>query len=264
MGKWYIKHRKVMLITFGCILTVLMIYFRVYLKLSYFIVIPCALFLLFLAVLYVNIAAFLLMKKAIQQLKDSCDPYPLLEAATCLSKMSKSFRGRNMLRLNKSAALISLGRAYEAISELNDSDIIIGLPLEFKAVYYNNLGCAYIVIGQADKGERLIDKAVAIITDIKNEKIKHEFYYVAQMNYALIKYINNEFKEYEEIIGDIEKTGICLKNTIDISLLLAKIYIKTNRIAEVKEKLQYVIDKGNKLYAVDEAKELLEQIEHTS
>ncbi|MBQ4562965.1 MAG: hypothetical protein IJA58_00630, partial [Lachnospiraceae bacterium] len=51
-----------------------------------------------------------------------------------------------------------------------------------------------------------------------------------------------------------------LKEEVSVSLLQAKAYLKLGDMEKAREKLDYVIKKGNKLYAVTEAKQLMETI----
>ena len=82
----------------------------------------------------------------------------------------------------------------------------------------------------------------------------------SRFNEASILMINEKFKEAEELLQLPLEVNDTMLNKINDEFLLAQIYIKTDRIAQAKEKLEFVIQNGNKLYHVQKAKALLETL----
>ena len=193
-------------------------------------------------------------------LQKKCDPYTY---ASRLLKAKGRYYNRRNKNINHQVAMeINLAAAYDwqgvfdrAIDMLNDIDID-GKPYlpGIRAIYYNNLFSCLIDAGRLDEAKSLFE----------NKK----YFMVAPMSRnntdsAASPFITYDyyFGNKEKAIGlleDLYKRTIPLCNRLSILFLLAEDDIEQRRTDRARERLQEIIDKGNRLFLVDKAKELLE------
>lgn len=70
-------------------------------------------------------------------------------------------------------------------------------------------------------------------------------------------YRQQEYHQVVDLLGSVKTRHLC--EEIDVCLLQAKAYLQLGEVEIARKKLEFVIEKGNKLYAVTEAKQLMEK-----
>lgn len=214
--------------------------------------------LLFLAIYrYTVICPLKLLRKARAELEDRCDPYPLLqEAETLLSYPHKKGMELSML-IDRGVALCMLGdhqAVYELLTAIDIDQYTQAPAAQF--VYYNNLlGCCFD-LEKYEQAEQLISKTMQLYADIEDEKQKHDLEHAVYSIKVSEHMLRQEYTLAIEILNGMKPTS--LRSEVDDALLCAKAYLALGETERAKEKLRFVAARGNKLYCVTEARQLLE------
>ena len=198
-----------------------------------------------------------LLDKPAKAFDEICDPVSYYEIITTLLSYKPKTNQKNLLLINYSSALCGMGeyeKAFEILKEIN-IDLIINLDV--KLVYYYNLAVLCDRLGKTDEAVIWYQKVIDIYNAFKESKTKNRYTSSCDTAIAKIAVIGGEYERALEIFEKINAS--CKREKVGISLSSAKLYLKLNNIEKAKEKLNYVIVNGNKLYAVTEAKQLLEK-----
>lgn len=272
MSRWIIKHAKPLFIglftTFCIIGAVLLGCF------GWDIVAVFLLTFIFFMIIYVFYFYLIneLLKKGIESCEQRCDPEGFLKITEEL--LSYGVKGwiRQVVLIDYYDALRWSGqyeRTYELLKAVN-IDKEAGTDSSTKVVYYYNLTDICTQVGKYDEANIWYDKMQQIYGDIKNEKIKQMYEHIVICGQAYDYYRKGQYAqtvqtvcELSAILTAMDKSGNgkvkkCM--LVDNSLLLAKCYMELGELDKAKECLEYVIDNGNKLYVVVEAKEILAKI----
>ena len=204
------------------------------------------------------------IKNAIQLLNEQCDPFPLFEAVEQkLPSVKPSSRQQRFL-INKAVALRHFGRfddAFSILSGINIDKYSATLPL-IKIVYYNNLADILIIKGDYFQANIWYLKMLQMINDFKaNEKQKKILNETSILVQAELLTAGGNFAQAENLIGGLPESTLSNMQRISKHMLYAKLLVKQNRPDEAKQCLQYVIAYGNKLYAVLQAREMLNSLD---
>ena len=214
--------------------------------------------LLFLGVVFVLLQVREM--KMINALNNECDPYKfkklvLRKQKRCSSKRKQKFAVN--FAVNLSLAEFCTGNAKKAIEILENIDVkVYPTKRHILALYYNNLFAYYLHSEDREKAKEIFDIHKYDMLYARSEKTVHS--------------ICETFATYEINFGNKE-IGIATMNKLleraintpsklDILLSLAKIDVENNELQAAKDKLNAVINEGNKLHFVDIAKELLAKI----
>jgi len=213
-----------------------------------------------ITLVYVIFSASLILQKAIKKLDDECDPYPLYEATSELLTYKNSAIIKRIILINYALALRACGEYEKNLDILKslDAEKVAELIPEHQVLYYNNLMDAHGKLEQYAEAQNVYSKMMSIYQNITEEKILKTLESVIQS--AEIFHIYCE-KDYEKVILLLKDTGdSCKKNKMDSAMLYAKAAIAVGDVNIAKEKLQYVIKNGNKLYVVKEAQQILSKL----
>ncbi len=257
MNRWVSKHKTAGFLLLALILCGLYTFVFISLQMPPLLILFLNLLLVVVAYLYSQGCYAQIVNKAIKTLNEQCDPYPLLEeTATFLSHSNKEYH-RQMLTINHCAALIEIGqfqKAYQLMSAINIDQCKEMVPL-YKAVYYQNLFTICDELGQEEAAKIWLSKGNQLYSSIKPSAAKKKL----EVNIVLNNVHYN--KEYDQALESLQALPIPhLLAGVGIAMESARIYLAKGDLPKAKEALCFVVEKGNKLHIVEEAKTLLEQI----
>lgn len=193
--------------------------------------------------------------------REKCDPYPLYDIASYL--VDHKILGWNLhvqMIMNKCVALNGMGRyaeSLEILKSITDKDLNAITHLA-KATYYNNMMSTYIYLNDVENAELWLANTNLEFDNLRNSK-KLKLENALKMNTAEIYLLKGNYNRVGEIIGDIKPQH--LASDLEFRLLRAKYNIHMDKLSEARSDLEYIVAKGNKLYIVEKAKNLLAEIE---
>jgi len=214
-----------------------------------------------LGLLYVNSALNVLMFDAAKSIDEKCDPYPMIEESEFLLKCKLSDFNRQLVSMNYCVALHTIGefdKVFAILSDINIDKSASMLPV-YKFVYYNNLFSVCLKLDKHEAADIWYDKMCKIYGDMKENKQKRNLLVTMDVATAEKIFKNGDFVKTIQIINSTVPSNLYM--TVTNSLLCAKAYLELGEKEKAAEKLRFVIDSGNKLYVVSEAKELLKKCE---
>ncbi len=260
MYRWCAKNSRLVMFLWIIPATLIFSMIFIYYELPILPVVLFYLIMCFTGWMFVSSCARQLLIKALNALNDECDPYPLLKEAENHMSYAYSQSNKQVLLIDYCCALSEIGEYKENLEKLES--IIIDkytstLPIT-KAIYYNNLAAAYLNLNVLEKAELCINKAKQLYDELKNVKQKNMLSSSIQSNIANLAYHRQDYNKSIEILDNIQTKN--LRDSVYIALSYAEIYIVQDKIEEAKLKLQFVIENGNKLIAVQRAKDLLAKI----
>ena len=238
----------------------------VYTALFVFIKMPVWLIIIFniafvvITYVYVIFNTSIIMQKAVKKLEDECDPYPLYAATSELLTYKNTKLVHMVILINHALALREQGEFEKNLNLLKeaDKDIIAEMIPEHQVLYYNNLMDAYGKLEMYADAQDAYSKMKSLYEKITDEKQLKTLEHTMQS--AEVFHIYCE-KDYEKVISRLEQSeDSCKKNKMDSAMLYAKATIEVGKVHSAREKLQYVIENGNKLYVVKEAQQILNKL----
>ena len=203
-------------------------------------------------------ASGMLIDLALKELNDRCDPIPLLREAETQLTYQNNEAQKVMLSMSRGAALALLGEMqhyYDILTSINiDKSPSILLPTKFS--YYSDLSSLCIDLGDMEQAKIWNAKARVLYEDIKEETKES-----CRFNYEMLQadqfLLNEEFHKAYEVARTLQAKTLLTK--VEKAFFCSKLQLKLGDLEGAKVSLQFVITYGNKLYFVQEAKELMEQ-----
>ena len=213
-----------------------------------------------LILLLINTRSYKYWMTFMTTLEAGCDPYPLLEETEYMISKAKKGLPYFQVTLNYSTALMATGQYKKALSVLQGLDFtkIPTLPHHNMFVYYNNLRTACAANKQWEQMEIYQSKAEASYACIKKQAFKKKLS-DPMSHYQISQYIQEKkYDEAEEALSAfIPKRG---REAVMTAMTLTVIHIGRGETEQAKEQLRYIIENGNKLYVVTEARQMLETL----
>ena len=208
--------------------------------------------------LTVNYMPDKLMRQPLEQLEQHCDPYPFLaELELQIAKPREDFQGQ-MIRLNYAMALVHTGAHEQALQVLEDIN-----PDRFsnpfaRFIYCNNLCDVMTRLDRFQEAEIWYNKTSKIYQDLPNNRLKQRLARTMDMNEIEALYREGDYAFALRKLSRIPCPT--QRSVMEAALLAARCNLALAEYDKAKEKLQYVIDHGNRLHCVAIAKALLDQI----
>ncbi len=201
-----------------------------------------------------------LTQEPTEQLQQHCDPYPLLEELERQCGWNLNGWQGQLVRIDYATALQNCGEYRKAgqILENINIDKFPGTTLAFKYIYYHNLANVLYRLDRREEGRIWYKKSLQIYGDIPNGKVRQPLVFPHDMMEA--KFLHYEGNHAEALQKVAWLKCPHMHSLLCAAMLAAKCHIALEEPEKAREKLQYVIDKGNKLHMVEEAKELLETL----
>ena len=215
----------------------------------------------FLAGRVISIAPVKLMEEPTAIFEQECDPYPLLEGME--QQMSRNEVGpqRQLTEMNYALALRQVGQNQKSaqILEQINIDRFPGTSPYTRFIYYNNLADVLYSLGRNQEAHIWHRKSMQIYNDLPENKVKNQFTQTVQLSEAEVLYHEGDYDKSLRKAAWIKCKS--KRQLLDAALLAAKCHIALEEPEKAREKLQYVLDNGNKLHIVEEARQLLGTLE---
>lgn len=214
----------------------------------------------FFAGRFIAMAPAKLLQEPIEIMDQQCDPYPLLEEIERqMGRKDNSAQGQ-LTELNYAMALRTVGEDQKAagILESINIDRFPSTSPYSKFVYYNNLSDVLFAVGRNTEAVIWHRKAMQIFDDLPENKMKQQLAETSQISRSEVLYHQGEYEDALRKAAWIKCRS--QRQLLDVALLAAKCHMALEEPEKAREKLQYVMDHGNKLHIVEEAKQLLASI----
>lgn len=198
-------------------------------------------------------------------IEEDCDPQSIIDEMAELLKKRFVLNYKKRLSNNDSQICfvikiichINAGEYDEASEELSNIDIKILCKYPKWAIkFYLALSDIELENNDVEKAKKYLNEALSIIR-IKKKTIRYNLNEVALLK-AKTRIKESDYIKAEQYLNGIGNDCTTLE-LIKKSYLLALVYIQNRRTIEAREKLDFVIDIGNKLCYAEQAKELVNQ-----
>lgn len=209
-----------------------------------------------------RVESTLRMKRMINILYNECNPEKYVDV------INKHLNKRLIVEAHLVLFLIMLDTGYQAMDNYETSDMILERIKRnprylnrnvYKVAYLNNLVASYLKKGDMEKAE---SELVKIRTDLLNLKMTKKDKEKLSNGFCINKIIfdmcnGGVWDKAEETFNKRLINASNMLERVYANLYLAQIHIKNGNIEKAKEACEQVIKYGNKLHAVQTAKELL-------
>ena len=207
--------------------------------------------------LFVNTMPERLMKEPLEILEQQCDPYPLLAEMERQLPLCKEDLQGQLTRINYAMALSQTGQYETALQILEaiDIDRFPGTSPVVRYVYCNHLCDLLTRLDRFPEADGWYHRAQQIYEQIPGSRLKQRMEYNVTMNDIEALYREGDYASALRRLSRLScKTQ---RSLMSAALLAARCNLKQEEYEKAREKLQYIITNGNKLFAVEEAKQLL-------
>lgn len=201
-------------------------------------------------------------KKYINILDKELDPEKFIEITQNEDNRNKNKRYRNYMKLNLCAGYSSLGKVEEAYQNLKDIDLSKKSLFreQDKILYYYNEA---LLLQELDRKEEAIviykEKILQLKEKFKTNKELEGINPLIEFLNGILFYENDNTKMIE-ILSELLKKLSNKRQILVIKNLLANYKVKAGETEEARKLYEEVIENGNKLYIVEEAKEKLNKM----
>lgn len=201
-------------------------------------------------------------KKYINILDKELDPEKFIEITQNEYDRNKNRRYRNYMKLNLCAGYSSLGKVEEAYQNLKDIDLSKKslFRAQDKILYYYNE--VLLLHGLERKEEAIViyqEKVLKMMEKFKTKKGLDETNAMIKFLNGILFYENDTIKMIEILSKTLKKLSVKRQGLV-IKHLLANYKSKAGEMEEARKLYEEVIENGNKLYIVEEAKEKLNKL----
>ena len=217
---------------------------------------------IFLVLLMVNTGLWMYLYSNYMNILDNeLDPEKFIELTENEYNKNKNKKYRNYMKLNLSAGYSSAGKIETAYEKLKEVDLSKKLYRERnKILYYYNEALILNVLGKKEEATEIYNKELSEeIEKIEKRKKNSEIYNLVKALEGMLFHQNDNVKMIEILNEALKKTKT-KRQKLGFKYLLATYKEKAGEIQEAMELYKEVIENGNKLYIVQEAKEKLENI----
>lgn len=201
-------------------------------------------------------------KKYINILDKELDPEKFIEITQNEYNRNKNKRYRNYMKLNLCAGYSSLGKVEEAYQNLKDIDLSKKSLFreQDKILYYYNEA---LLLQELDRKEEAIviykEKILQLKEKFKTNKELEGINPLIEFLNGILFYENDNTKMIE-ILSELLKKLSNKRQILVIKNLLANYKVKAGETEEARKLYEEVVENGNKLYIVEEAKEKLNKM----
>ncbi|MDR1564246.1 MAG: hypothetical protein LBS74_04725 [Oscillospiraceae bacterium] len=200
--------------------------------------------------------------KAIKKLDANCDPYPLLETVNEQLTYVRLKSFVTVLQQYKGIALALTGQYAEALEIACKNNLEAKrTPIPTQIAYCIDLAALYTETGDYSSAALCFNKADQLLSLKLSPHVKSSCLIVYNLNFATYKIYTQQIGEASVLVDSINDSNFGVRSLVDLNLLKSRLLIAQNKPQEALPALRYVINNGNRLYAVTEARELLAGIE---
>ncbi len=207
-------------------------------------------------------------REALLALNGNCDPEPLLELAQeSLDQFDRRGKSRRVSllswRLNKSSALIALGRYEEALAELDSISAKLRERFqEAMLVCRNNRAAALGALGRVEEMEQEMAQIGQLLGEIRpNTGIFRASQTAIRFNQGVLLLLKEGGSlQAERLYKELLDEEASPRHQVIAHLGLARCALAQGEKEEARPHLRYVLNHGNKLAARQTAQELWDQL----
>ena len=247
-----LKHRNKSFVLISIILCVFVSLAFYFLKLPFWLTVIVNIILILTVYVFVTNCFLMLYKKPLAELNDNCDPYPILELTERVLTYDTPKELRNFYLIYYVSALSAVGEHQKALGVLN-SVKIDEIPLQsYKVVYYFNFMAILCRLRNYDEAKHLYPEFIKSLSETKNQKQQQSFAGIAAFAEIIKSVCDEEYDKALQLLGNYK----CENNRdkLSVAMYYAEVYLALNEKEKAKENLEYIIENGNKLYCVTEAR----------
>lgn len=224
-------------------------------------VVPIFLLEIFVFKLYKKLWLFL-YQKYMNILDEKLDPEKFIKITQNEYEKNKNKRYRNYMKLNLCGGYSSAGKVEEAYQNLKDIDLSKKSLFreQDKILYYYNE--ALLLHGLERKEEAIViykEKVLKMMEKFKTKKGIDETNAMIEFLNGILFYENDTTKMIEILSETLKKLSV-KRQVLVIKHLLANYKSKAGEMEEARKLYEEVVENGNKLYIVEEAKEKLNKL----
>ena len=258
MYRLLLKHRLISMIVIAAVLCGAVSPFLREIKSDAWIYAIFYIFFIVLAIGFVESSSDKLLRSAAKALHQSCDPTVLLNETEEQLKYVKKGITNQLILLNHAVALGYLGEYSKAFEILNDLDtdkyrLMFFYRAYIKMARSNNMAEICDELGDFESASQWHEKTLVFAKKLGMTGTKEII--LAGASESLRK------KDFVAALKALE--GFKDKNMLEkvcVSMIYAKAYIGLGEKEKAKEKLDFIVENGNKLHMVEQAKKMLENI----
>ena len=194
-------------------------------------------------------------------LDNELDPEKFIELTENEYNRNKNKKYRNYMKLNLVAGYSSSGKIETAYEKLKEVDLSKKLYRERnKILYYYNEALILNVLGKKEEATEIYNKELSEeIENIGKRKKDSEIYNLVKALEGML-FHENDNEKMIEILNEALKKSKTKRQNLGFKYLLATHKEKIGEIEEAMELYKEVIENGNKLYIVQEAREKLKKL----
>lgn len=198
-----------------------------------------------------------LLKEPMAQLNQHCDPVPFLEETSLQLQYPGPKPMQNIRKVNYAVALHYLGRSDEALEVLSATQLVKGQKASHYVVYYRNLMLVLLAASRHQEAEAAFDNMMQFYGKIKNGKIRRQLEPAVACAQAEMHLLHGE---YDRALEKFRAEPQTLLGQVCDAWFQAKVYLARGERKEAKEKLEFVVENGNRLYIKVQAQVFLDKI----
>lgn len=215
---------------------------------------------IFFAILLPDVCMNKFVNRAVAKLNNECDPYPLLEESEYFlaRKNKKAWEFTNLC--NKYCAMRDMGKyqeVYEGLQEIAAKKYRSVSPAAMY-VLYHNLGDICLILEKNEEAAEWNAKMQETFMKIKPRKLKEQFESMRPLEDAMHLYHDGAYQEALKVLGQFAPN--CLRSEVSFHKVASLIFSELDDIEHARFHLEAIVEKGNRLYAVEEAKALLAEM----
>lgn len=217
--------------------------------------------LVFLIFLSVNLSVKFLMDPKVRALNRNCDPIPLLEITGFLLTCRQPPAYRIAASMNHALALRDLGHCDEALKIMESIDWSRPrrIPPMVKFVYFHNSADMMDHLGRTEEADALHAQAMQTYTALPR-RARSVLEISTRFARASAHCRHGEFSDAVSVLQDLVCTNP--RQQVERGMLLARCAIALGQPQQAEEWLRYVMEHGNRLHVVQEARSILENMEN--
>lgn len=214
----------------------------------------------FVSTRYVFSRGNVLLKKPMEILLQECDPYPFLEE----TQRQKNYpRNRNLKLwhiLYEGMALREIGEFSQAHALLaaHGNELVPRTAMVVQAQYYAEMAYLSAKLGDLQGMEFWHEKLLDAHSKTKTKRHKQFTESAVTSHLVMYHYARQEYSQSCQVLQNVPTDAP--RSRVAVAMNQAKIHLAMGETELAREKLEFVIQNGNKLYIVTEAKALLANI----
>lgn len=264
-NKWVAKHKRLAWILFSLLEGIVCVGVLKRFGCPFWGLYLLVIFLVCFNFLFVHSAKGRLLKKPLLELTKNGDPKPLLDATQELLSFPNNALERQLFLIDHCVALREMGELQKVCDILSEIDIeqMPAVLTPVKVIYYNNLSDIWDLLGDSVRAETQHLRMLQIYEEMPENKKKRDLKHTVLLSSAESCFRNGEDSRALLLLEQIEKPEP-LSKKVAVILLRAKLLVRANMLDEAKQGLREVIEIGNRLYAVQIAKRMLEDLDSTA